>query len=205
MQMLLPESYSSGSLGSDQQPPFYSNQSSTDLPPAPIYSLKDDQSLTASSDNKKASSRQQSSPEFKYCPHRDDIKLEPPRISDQPIVGSEHLMNCDASPATYTPNTLDPSSAPTFLRHDEGLPVVSPQYGVLSSATMVSAPFPDTRHHVARHEQQSNFDILLPNQRGGKRGPFKDPSLREQTAQTRKMGSCIRCRMQRIRVRTPFL
>ncbi|KHO00008.1 uncharacterized protein MAM_01931 [Metarhizium album ARSEF 1941] len=35
--------------------------------------------------------------------------------------------------------------------------------------------------------------------RGGKRGPFRDPNLREQTAQTRKIGSCIRCRMQRIR------
>ncbi len=33
-----------------------------------------------------------------------------------------------------------------------------------------------------------------------KRGPFKDQDLREKTAFTRKMGSCIRCRMQRIRV-----
>ncbi len=33
-----------------------------------------------------------------------------------------------------------------------------------------------------------------------KRGPFKDADLREKTAFTRKMGSCIRCRMQRIRV-----
>ncbi|RCI15029.1 hypothetical protein L249_6860 [Ophiocordyceps polyrhachis-furcata BCC 54312] len=45
----------------------------------------------------------------------------------------------------------------------------------------------------------SSFDVLLPDQRGGKRGPFKDPKLREQTAQTRRTGSCIRCRMQRIR------
>lgn len=34
-----------------------------------------------------------------------------------------------------------------------------------------------------------------------KRGPFKDKEKRDQTAATRKMGSCIRCRMQRIRVR----
>jgi hypothetical protein len=33
-----------------------------------------------------------------------------------------------------------------------------------------------------------------------KRGPFKDQDSREKTALTRKMGSCIRCRMQRIRV-----
>lgn len=39
-----------------------------------------------------------------------------------------------------------------------------------------------------------------------KRGPFKDQDSREKTALTRKMGSCIRCRMQRIRVssRGPF-
>lgn len=36
-------------------------------------------------------------------------------------------------------------------------------------------------------------------QRNGKRGPFRDQALREQTAQTRRMGSCLRCRMQRIR------
>lgn len=33
-----------------------------------------------------------------------------------------------------------------------------------------------------------------------RRGPFKDQDSREKTALTRKMGSCIRCRMQRIRV-----
>ena len=49
-------------------------------------------------------------------------------------------------------------------------------------------------------DHQDNFGNFLSNQRGGKRGPFKDPNLREQTALTRKIGSCIRCRMQRIRV-----
>lgn len=34
-----------------------------------------------------------------------------------------------------------------------------------------------------------------------KRGPFKDNEQRLATARTRKKGSCIRCRMQRIRVR----
>ena len=44
--------------------------------------------------------------------------------------------------------------------------------------------------------------VILPGPRSGKRGPFKDLALREQTAQTRKIGSCVRCRMQRIRVST---
>lgn len=48
-------------------------------------------------------------------------------------------------------------------------------------------------------QMRPDFDVLFPMQRGGKRGPFRDPNLREQTAQTRKIGSCIRCRMQRIR------
>lgn len=46
------------------------------------------------------------------------------------------------------------------------------------------------------------LDVVFPNQRRppARRGPFQDPTQREQTAQTRRIGSCIRCRMQRIRV-----
>lgn len=35
------------------------------------------------------------------------------------------------------------------------------------------------------------------------RGPFLDIELRQQTAETRRIGSCIRCKMQRIRVSDP--
>ncbi|KAL2759209.1 hypothetical protein ACRALDRAFT_1062235 [Sodiomyces alcalophilus JCM 7366] len=47
----------------------------------------------------------------------------------------------------------------------------------------------------------SRLDVVFPNQKppAARRGPFKDPEKREQTAQTRRIGSCIRCRMQRIR------
>ncbi|ROT40074.1 hypothetical protein SODALDRAFT_273925 [Sodiomyces alkalinus F11] len=47
----------------------------------------------------------------------------------------------------------------------------------------------------------SKLDVVFPNQKppAARRGPFKDPEKREQTAQTRRIGSCIRCRMQRIR------
>ncbi|PHH64553.1 hypothetical protein CDD81_4332 [Ophiocordyceps australis] len=47
-------------------------------------------------------------------------------------------------------------------------------------------------------EESSNNDTSMANRRS-KRGPFKSLKLRNQTAQTRRMGSCIRCRMQRIR------
>lgn len=47
---------------------------------------------------------------------------------------------------------------------------------------------------------QKHYPAADNQQRNGKRGPFRDQALREQTAQTRRMGSCLRCRMQRIRV-----
>ncbi|KAI1447687.1 hypothetical protein F5Y02DRAFT_351050 [Annulohypoxylon stygium] len=45
------------------------------------------------------------------------------------------------------------------------------------------------------------LDILQPNQRppAARRGPFKSNEIRQETAETRRIGSCIRCRMQRIR------
>ncbi|KAI2470016.1 hypothetical protein F4781DRAFT_197726 [Annulohypoxylon bovei var. microspora] len=45
------------------------------------------------------------------------------------------------------------------------------------------------------------LDILHPNQRPppARRGPFKSNEVRQETAETRRIGSCIRCRMQRIR------
>lgn len=49
--------------------------------------------------------------------------------------------------------------------------------------------------------QLCNVDTAPPEPRGGKRGPFKDDALRKKTAQTRRIGSCTRCRFQRIRVR----
>jgi len=53
---------------------------------------------------------------------------------------------------------------------------------------------------------RSNFGVgYNPHQRtpSARRGPFKDHDQREKTAHTRRIGSCIRCRMQRIRVRSP--
>lgn len=46
------------------------------------------------------------------------------------------------------------------------------------------------------------LDIVMSTQRppAAKRGPFRSNDERERTAETRKIGSCIRCRMQRIRV-----
>ncbi|KAG6109170.1 hypothetical protein E4U14_003323 [Claviceps sp. LM454 group G7] len=73
-----------------------------------------------------------------------------------------------------------------------GLPPAGPQQSWTNAFNHFQQPY-------QQFYPQSSFDFLLPSQRGGKRGPFRDPNLREQTALTRKIGSCIRCRMQRIR------
>lgn len=48
-----------------------------------------------------------------------------------------------------------------------------------------------------------NADIMTSPKRGQpKRGPFLDATLRMETAELRKIGSCIRCKIQRIRCRS---
>ncbi|KAG6005254.1 hypothetical protein E4U21_000291 [Claviceps maximensis] len=83
--------------------------------------------------------------------------------------------------------------------HRVGVTSLSGPRILMTTGSLIETVPQQSWANAANHFQQSNFDILLPNQRGGKRGPFRDPTLREQTAQTRKIGSCIRCRMQRIR------
>lgn len=69
-----------------------------------------------------------------------------------------------------------------------------------------NAPIPISAITVARAHAQPDFaDPHWAGPRPGKRGPFRDPGLRRETAHTRKIGCCIRCRMQRIRVSTIYL
>lgn len=72
----------------------------------------------------------------------------------------------------------------------------------------------DTRIDNADGQINSSNFVYYPKSTGGaltetgnqsRRGPFKDPFIRAQTAQTRKDNACLRCRMQRIRVGAPSL
>ncbi|OTB02121.1 hypothetical protein M426DRAFT_205855 [Hypoxylon sp. CI-4A] len=58
------------------------------------------------------------------------------------------------------------------------------------------------RTHIAGKPRE--LDIVQSDQRppAARRGPFKSNDDREKTAETRRIGSCIRCRMQRIRCET---
>ncbi|KAI0486064.1 hypothetical protein F4859DRAFT_511064 [Xylaria cf. heliscus] len=55
-----------------------------------------------------------------------------------------------------------------------------------------------------RRVNTRELDFVTPNQRPppARRGPFRNQHDRERTAETRRIGSCIRCRMQRIRCET---
>ena len=53
-------------------------------------------------------------------------------------------------------------------------------------------------------DSQESDDVALGERSGSaRRGPFRNIQDREQTAHTRKLTACVRCRMQRIRV-CPF-
>ncbi len=58
------------------------------------------------------------------------------------------------------------------------------------------ARVPRSRHH--RPAQSTPIITKTP----GRRGPFRDPKEREQTALARKLGACLRCRVQKTRVRS---
>ncbi|KXJ95489.1 hypothetical protein Micbo1qcDRAFT_26801 [Microdochium bolleyi] len=62
-----------------------------------------------------------------------------------------------------------------------------------------SGPQDSSMHESA--DRSRELGIVLSAQRppAAKRGPFRSNDERERTAETRKIGSCIRCRMQRIR------
>ncbi|GAB0141574.1 hypothetical protein EsHS_00002161 [Epichloe bromicola] len=129
------------------------------------------------------------------------VKQEPGPASS-PVFEHDGLTLSEQAQIDYGIGNLDNIStdvSPT--NHRVGVNSIPPGGSrmFMTAGVLIEAVPQQSWTNAASHLQQSNFDILLPNQRGGKRGPFRDPTLREQTARTRKIGSCIRCRMQRIR------
>lgn len=94
-------------------------------------------------------------------------------------------------------------SAANASGQSQALVLHSPQSSEMPSNTETFPSCTDAyfNFYVAREQQRLDYDILPPNQKGGRRGPFKDPVKRIETAVCRKVGSCLRCRHQRIRVR----
>ncbi len=111
------------------------------------------------------------------------------------IQAQAHLMSTPVGPSTMPGPYPAQAGSPSFARHNAFVRL-PPRYSTLQGFDVKDDP-----DGVDMQGRSTPFDLFshqktLP----ARRGPFKDTDLRARTARTRKMGSCIRCRMQRIRV-----
>jgi hypothetical protein len=195
MTMPSSEAYDDAVLGTGQQPSYHYQQPELNVAPLVTFPLIPDQTPLAEPLMTDTVPTQQSllsgGDFYPGQAFKDEAPLENPGM-----MTNQHLLSKSFSPVEYSsgPNLIDT----TPVTHHGLAPADSvSQYGMLVNGQNGEEVLQNGWSLIDQHP---NFEILLPNQRGGKRGPFKDPNLREQTAQTRKIGSCIRCRMQRIRV-----
>jgi hypothetical protein len=192
MQLLAPDSCDSGAVGLQQQSFLCNNQSRVESPSSQPLASRDRPALSASPDSGPSPTT------IGYYSDR-DVKRESRLLPGNSSFLREQRLDNDSPPDQYSLAFPGASGSSSLYLHDEGsssVPQLHHYYTVVPSHPAANGHLTDVRNDIPRQDQQSNFDILQPNQRGGKRGPFKDPSLRE----TRRIGSCIRCRMQRIRV-----
>ncbi|KAM0359097.1 hypothetical protein ACHAP4_003999 [Fusarium culmorum] len=194
MTMPSSEAYDNTVLSTGQQPSYHYQQPELNVAPLVTFPLIPDQTPLAEPLMSDTGPTQQALlPGGDFYPgqtFKDEAPLETPVM-----MSNQHLLSKNFSQVEYSsdPNLIDTNA----LTHHGLVPTDSvSQYGMLVNGQNGEETVQNGWSLVDQHP---NFEILLPNQRGGKRGPFKDPNLREQTAQTRKIGSCIRCRMQRIR------
>ncbi|KAI0385840.1 hypothetical protein F5Y04DRAFT_268609 [Hypomontagnella monticulosa] len=140
----------------------------------------------------------------------------PPMMPNYPILQPNRPMTIQPSTSgegMVYPETL--SSQPYFTQSDfhPGLasslsnnPMGIQSYGSpsLRQNNMSEDMSPQELDSARIHSKTRELDIVQPNQRPppARRGPFKSNDERQKTAETRRIGSCIRCRMQRIRCET---
>jgi hypothetical protein len=115
---------------------------------------------------------------------------------------ADHVMSTVPISGPYNNDMTMAMAGPQSLHRQGSIDdLTASGYGMMQGY----APDPaidDGSQNAMRHQAASGLDVVFPNQKRppARRGPFQDPVSREQTAQTRRIGSCIRCRMQRIRV-----
>ncbi|KAH6610519.1 hypothetical protein Trco_000539 [Trichoderma cornu-damae] len=127
-----------------------------------------------------------------------NFPMAPPMIPMPPV--ERNLMDENTSPLQYGPATLLPPTHTPLVNVETASAGVYNCYNVSPAQKLLQPALFEQGGNPSGRKQDSNLDSLASTPRSGKRGPFRDQSLREQTAQTRKMGSCMRCRIQRIRV-----
>jgi hypothetical protein len=145
--------------------------------------------------------------------------LQPERVMGlQPATSREEMIYPSVSPIVKFEGSADspPDASGIGIQPP---PYGPPQTGAVPTPYPIGEPSPYEGHGMvmnlpSRFHPIQCFDVVPGTENAGaqdldffpahrttpvKRGPFKDQDSREKTALTRKMGSCIRCRMQRIR------
>lgn len=107
-----------------------------------------------------------------------------------------------AQPGMQSSSPISPSNVPTGAQVFASSSSEGPRRQYSVTQVHVHAEMEASRMHT----QSRELDFVPPNQRPppARRGPFRNQHDREKTAETRRIGSCIRCRMQRIRVSQQF-
>ena len=190
-----------GGLSLEQPNHMYENQTHGKLQPD-LAMTSHDRSKTAADPGLVEASTFHASYGSRYTYSNPHPTANPETLIKRQSLTAEDFREGELPLLHHAPNVLGPAELPASALIPEESVASSHQHpgSLLVSGSPPRAAFRESLGEIAREDQQSTLDILQPHQRGGKRGPFKDQNLREQTAQTRRMGSCIRCRMQRIRV-----
>ncbi|KAK6948664.1 hypothetical protein Daesc_010434 [Daldinia eschscholtzii] len=137
----------------------------------------------------------------------------PPMISNYPILQANRPMTMQPSTSGEGMVYPDAVSSQQYFNQSDFHHDMSSSMSNSAMETQTYSP-PLLRHNntagdISPHEvdriqtdnRSCELDIIHQNQRppAARRGPFKTNAEREKTAETRRIGSCIRCRMQRIR------
>lgn len=141
------------------------------------------------------------SPHAQYMP--DYPVLQPTQA--QPSTRNEEMIYQTPQPDRKYSSQPDLQQAGNHVGEPHDYAYAQPAYVSPESDAhhyMMGSGVPQSEGDAALAHKSANLDIVSIQQRQqpAKRGPFKSNAERERTAETRKIGSCIRCRMQRIRV-----
>ncbi|KAI1329626.1 hypothetical protein F5Y16DRAFT_91178 [Xylariaceae sp. FL0255] len=120
-------------------------------------------------------------------------------VYPEPVPIQGYAEQCDVHSSSSSSASSQVGGATPYSTLAQGPSGGMRRYSAIQSRSQAQMSIEDNEHPVPR--SPGDLDIVQPNQRPppSKRGPFKDPRDREKTAETRRIGSCIRCRMQRIR------
>lgn len=129
--------------------------------------------------------------------------LQPTRT--QPSTRNEEMMYQMQSPDQKPPIHRDVCRTDSHVMDGHELsyqraPYMSPRNEATQYSSNTGYPPLGVETRLTNHS--THLDVVSNQQRPppSRRGPFKSKAERDKTAETRKLGSCIRCRMQRIRV-----